>query len=111
MERRLHHVQYTHECRECEEVRVRLEQHALDLVDLTRTTLLRGVLEPDRERGEHLELEIRQGLECYLQRQNGRCGVNFRILRRELGLELVRSRDSTGYMQRTCQKSFGNMTG
>jgi hypothetical protein len=80
-------MKYADETSESEEPRIRLDQHALDLVELghRRSALLRrGLLEAKGKRGKELEFEIRHGLEDDLERQGRRCFVDLDVLRSEV---------------------------
>ena len=80
-------MQHADQRRQPQEVRVRLYQHALDLVDLRgrrRALLLRGICEALGECGEDVKLPVRHGLELDLQRQRRRGGVDLDVLRAEV---------------------------
>lgn len=87
-----HHMQHAHERGDREEVRVRLDEHPLDLVELRagrRALLLRGLREARGHRGEDRELPIRHRLELDLQRHARRRRVDLEVLRAQVP-ELVR---------------------
>lgn len=97
-------MQDTDERRQAEEPRVRLQQHALHLVELrARTAALRlhRLLEPMGHRRKHLELHERHRLEDDLQREARRRGVELDVVVAEVP-ELVREDD--GLVEAACAR-------
>ncbi len=86
-ENSLQDMQNTDEPGQTKEPRVRLNKHPLNLVDLTstrRTLLLRRLRKAIRQRREDRKLPIAHWLEGNLQRECGRRGVDFDVLRPEM---------------------------
>lgn len=79
-------MQHTDKHCQTQVVRICLEQNTFQLVELGATTalLFRRLIKPNRHGREHLELEIRHGLENDLERKNGCRVVDWDVL----GLEL-----------------------
>lgn len=79
-------MQYTDESCQTEEIWVRLDEHALDLVEFGtgHAWLLRGFVEARDHGGVNLELQVRHGLECHRQRQYWSRRVHLDILRAQL---------------------------
>lgn len=75
-------------------VRIRLKQNALQLVKFASSSalLLRRLVKSNSHGGEHLELEVRHGLEDNLKRKDRCSVVDFDVLRPEVP-ELVREDD------------------
>lgn len=75
-------------------VRICLEQNALQLVEFASSSalLLRSLIEPNGHGREHLELEVRHGLEDDLERKDWGSTVDLDVLRSEVP-ELVREND------------------
>ena len=91
----IHHVQDADERSQREEVRVRLHEHPLDLVQLRagrRALLLRGLGEALGQRREDGELPVRHRLELDLQGHARRRRVDLDVLRAQVP-ELVREDD------------------
>ena len=88
-------MKHAHRPRQREEVRVGLDEHALDLVELTRgrpALLLRRLGEALSERREDRELPVRHRLELDLQGQHRRRRVDLHVLRAQVP-EFVREHD------------------
>ena len=88
-------MEHAHRPRQREEVRVGLDEHALDLVELTRgrpALLLRRLGEALSERREDRELPVRHRLELDLQGQHRRRRVDLHVLRAQVP-EFVREHD------------------
>ena len=91
----IHYVQDADERGQREEVRVRLHEHPLDLVQLRagrRALLLRGLGEALGQRREDRELPVRHRLELDLQGHARRRRVDLDVLRAQVP-ELVREHD------------------
>ncbi len=76
-------MQHAHKRSQAKEVRVRLHEHPLDLVQLRcgrRALLLRCLDETLGERGKDGELPVCHRLELDLERQGWGCGVDFDVL-------------------------------
>ena len=90
----LHNVQNADKAGQGEEVRIRLHEHALDLIELrSRCALLFCRLRKALgERGEDGELPVRHRLELDLERQHWCCSIDLDVLRAQVP-ELVREND------------------
>ena len=79
-------MQHRNERRQRQEVRVRLQQHPLNLVELRTpaTLLLRRLIEARRHGREHLELHVRHRLEAKVEGNDGRRCVELVVVRLEV---------------------------
>ena len=80
------HMQDRHERRQCQEIRVRLQQHSLNLVKFRSSTslLLRRLIEARRHGREHLEFHVRHRLEGKVEGNDGRRCVELVVVRLEV---------------------------
>lgn len=67
----IHHVQYRHNTRQREEIRVRLDQHPLNFIKLGCSSppwLFRRIIETLAHGSENLEFHEGHRIQCYRQR-------------------------------------------